>query len=38
MNENKDFVKTICSGGLANESLFAIILKAGGQLVLQEFL
>jgi len=32
MNNNKKFVKTICSGGLANESLFAIILKACGEL------
>jgi hypothetical protein len=32
MNNNKEVVKTICSGGLANESLFAIILKASGQL------
>ena len=32
MNENKELVKTICSGGLANESLFAIIFKACKQL------
>jgi hypothetical protein len=32
MNKNKEFVKTICSGGLANESLFAIILRGCGQL------
>jgi hypothetical protein len=32
MNNNKEFVKTICNGGLANESLFAIILKGCGQL------
>ncbi len=32
MNNNKDLVKTICSGGLANESLFAIILKSCKQL------
>jgi hypothetical protein len=32
MNNNKEFVKKICSGGLANESLFAIILKSCGQL------
>jgi hypothetical protein len=32
MNSNKEFVKTICSGGLANESLFAIILRGCGQL------
>ena len=32
MNENKELVKTICSGGLANESLFAIILKSCKQL------
>jgi hypothetical protein len=32
MNNNKEFVKTICNGGLANESLFAIILKDCGQL------
>jgi hypothetical protein len=32
MNNNKELVKTICSGGLANESLFAIILKSCKQL------
>lgn len=32
MNKNKELIKTICSGGLANESLFAIIMKACKQL------
>jgi hypothetical protein len=32
MNKNQDLTKLICSGGLANESLFAIILQACKQL------
>ena len=32
MNSKKDIVKTICAGGYANESLFAIIFYASKQL------
>ena len=32
MNSKKEIVKTICAGGLANESLFAIIFYACKQL------
>ena len=32
MNSKKEIVKTICDGGLANESLFAIIFYACNQL------
>ena len=32
MNTKKEIVKTICAGGLANESLFAIIFYASKQL------
>ena len=32
MNQKNNLVKTVCSGGLANESLFAIILYIFGQL------
>jgi hypothetical protein len=32
MNTKKEIVKTICDGGLANESLFAIIFYASNQL------